>query len=96
MGEFDLDLQAVEDQIDEETDGSGRVVLGVLDGTTPDAEWIDLIDDGAVLVLDVEGDVNERAAGFAREIRDMDGDLVHFRGFLLVAPAGVHVDTDRL
>ena len=47
-------------------------------------------------MLSVDGDVNELAAGFARDIRDMDGELVHFRGFLIVAPPGVAVDTDRL
>jgi hypothetical protein len=68
----------------------------VLDGTTPDEEWIEAVDDGTVLVLHVNGDVNELAAGFAREVRDEGGELVHFRGFLLVAPPGVRIDTDRL
>jgi hypothetical protein len=96
MGEFDLDLQAVEDKIDDDTDGGRRIVLDVLDGTTPDEEWIEMVEDGVVLVLNVEGDVNERAAGFAREVRDLGGELVHFRGFLLIAPTGVSIDTDRL
>ncbi|QSG06702.1 DUF5779 family protein [Halapricum desulfuricans] len=96
MAEFDLDLQAVEDKLEggEETDS--RIVLDILDGSTPDAEWVELIEDDAVLVLSVEGDVNERAAGFAREVRDMGGELVHFRGFLIVTPPGVSVETDRL
>ena len=96
MGEFDLDLQAVEDKLDGTDAGDARIVLDILDGTTDDGEWLELIDQGAVLVLNVEGDVNELAAGFAREIRDIDGELVHFRGFLIVAPPGVMVDTDRL
>ncbi|WEL18098.1 MULTISPECIES: DUF5779 family protein [unclassified Halorhabdus] len=98
MGEFDLDLGAVESQLPDEDDESphGRIVLGVLDGTTPDEEWISLVDDGAVLVLNVEGDVNERAAGFARRIQDSGGSLMHFRGFLVVSPPGVEIDTDRL
>jgi hypothetical protein len=100
MADFDLDLRAVEDQIDDaEDDGgsvSGRIVLGVLDGTTPDEEWIESVRDGHVLVLAVEGDINERAAGFAREIKDAGGDLVHFRGFLIVSPPEVSVDTGRL
>lgn len=96
MGEFDLDLQAVEDKLDGTGDGDARIVLDILDGTTADEEWLGLIDDGVVLVLSVDGDVNELAAGFARDIRDMDGELVHFRGFLIVAPPGVSVDTDRL
>ena len=96
MGEFDLDLQAVEDKLDGTDGGDARIVLDILDGTTDDEEWLKLIEEGAVLVLNVEGDVNELAAGFAREIRDMEGELVHFRGFLIVAPPGVAVDTDRL
>lgn len=96
MGEFDLDLQTVEDHLDVETDERVRILLDVLDGTTEDEEWIDLVEDGNVLVLSVDGDVNDLAAGFAREVRDMDGELVHFRGFLLVAPQGVTIDTDRL
>ncbi|AGN01905.1 hypothetical protein L593_09800 [Salinarchaeum sp. Harcht-Bsk1] len=102
MSDFDLDLRAVEEHVEEaeaeeEQDGSGgRVVLDVLDGSTDDEEWLELIQGGNVLVLNVEGDVNELAAGFAREVRDADGDLVHFRGFLIVAPPGVEVDRDRL
>jgi hypothetical protein len=99
MGDFDgLDLQSVEDQLDGEEgpDGGGRVVLGVLDGTTPPEEWVDLVDSGAVLVLNVDGDLNELGAGFAREVSQAGGNLVHFRGFLVVSPPGVTVDTDRL
>ncbi|PSP82833.1 hypothetical protein BRC83_08455 [Halobacteriales archaeon QS_1_68_17] len=94
MSDIDLDLQSVEEQLD--GDREGRVVLGVLDGTTPDESWIGAVEDGAVLVLAVEGDVNERAAGFAREIRDAGGELMHFREFLIVTPPYVSIDTDRL
>lgn len=98
MSDFDLDLRAVEDQIDEgeEGDATGEVVLGVLDGTTDGNEWVTAIGEGKVLVLAVEGDVNERAAGFARDVRDEGGDLVHFRGFLVVTPPGIGIDTGRL
>jgi len=99
MSDFEgLDLQAVEDQMaaDEETGGSHRVVLGVLDGTTDDAEWVEAIEDGSVLVLNVDGDLNELASGFARPVKDAGGDLMHFRGFLIVTPAGVRIDTSRL
>jgi len=95
MTGIDLDLQAVEDQMD--GDGPGRrVELGVLDGTTPATEWVSAIESGAVLVLAVEGDVNERAAGFAREVRDGGGELMHFRDFLIVTPPGITIDADRL
>ena len=100
MGEFDgLDLQAVEDQLYDEDDGpegSHRVILAVLDGTTPPSEWVELVGSGAVLVLNVEGDLNELAAGFARDIKELGGQLTHFRGFLVVTPPGVDIDTDRL
>lgn len=96
MTEFDLDLRAVEDQLDGEEESETRVELGVLDGSTPAEEWIEAVEDDRVLVLAVDGDVNERAAGFAREVAERGGDIVHFRGFLVVAPPGVGVDTDRL
>lgn len=100
MGDFDgLDLQSVEDQMDEETEdggGSNRVVLGVLDGTTPPYEWLDIIESGVVLVLNVKGDLNELAAGFARDVKEEGGQLMHFRGFLIVTPPGVSIDADRL
>ncbi|MBZ6494556.1 MULTISPECIES: DUF5779 family protein [Natrinema] len=96
MSDFDLDLRAVEDHIDEELDLEGSIVLGVLDGTTPDDEWLESVSNGNVLVLNVEGDVNELAAGFARDLKEAGGSLVHFRGFLLVTPPGVDVSMDRL
>lgn len=93
---LDLDLQTAESELDGETEGSGNVVLAVLDGSTPDEEWIEEVERGSVLVLSVEGDLNRLAAGFAREIRDMGGELMHFREFLVVSPPGVEIDTDRL
>ncbi len=99
MSDFDgLDLQTVEDQIDDDVEGAsaGRVVLGVLDGSTPPEEWAETIEDGAVLVLNVEGDINELAAGFARDVKEAGGELMHFRGFLIVTPPGVRIDADRL
>lgn len=96
MGSFDLDLQAVETELDEAVDGDRSVVLGVLDGSTPPSEWVSAVGSGQVLLLHVEGDLNELAAGFAREIRDMGGNLVHFRGFLVVTPPEVRVDNSRL
>jgi hypothetical protein len=99
MSDFDgLDLQSVEDELDDDGDGgtTGRVVLGVLDGTTDPQEWVDTIDAGAVLVLNVEGDLNELAADFARDIKEGGGELMHFRDFLIVTPPGVDIDSDRL
>ena len=100
MSDFDgLDLQSVEEELDGSDDGgggSGRVVLGVLDGTTDPAEWISTVESGATLVLNVEGDLNELAADFARDIKEAGGELMHFRGFLVVTPPGVDIDSDRL
>lgn len=93
-----LDLQSVEDQLDdgEQPATSDRVVLGILDGTTPPEEWTELVDSGSVLVLSVEGELNELAAGFARDVKELGGELMHFRGFLIVTPPGVAIDTTRL
>jgi hypothetical protein len=97
MSGFDLDLGAVEQRMDEgDTDREGRVVLGVLNGTTPPAEWVETIEDGSVLVLSIDGDLNELAAGFARDVKEIGGELVHFRAFLIVTPPGIDIDTDRL
>jgi hypothetical protein len=100
MGDFELDLRAVEEHLDEATEGDGdaggQVVLGVLDGTTPSAEWAEAVDDGHVLVLAIEGDLNELAAGFAKEVSESGGDLVQFRDFLVVTPDGVDIDRSRL
>ncbi|GAB3422407.1 DUF5779 family protein [Haloparvum alkalitolerans] len=95
MSEWDLDLRHAEDQL-EEAGGSGSVVLGVLDGSTEPEEWVRNVEYGNVLVLSIEGDLNELAAGFARQIRDMGGELMHFRGFLVVTPPSVDIDSDRL
>lgn len=100
MSDFDgLDLQSVEDQLDEDNvgdGGAGRVVLGVLDGSTPPEEWIETVEAGSVLVLNVDGDINELAAGFARDVKSGGGELMHFRGFLVVTPPGVAIDANRL
>jgi hypothetical protein len=98
MSGFDLDLGAVERRMDEEgdADSEGRVVLGVLDGTTPPAEWVETIESGSVLVLSIEGELNELAAEFARDIKELGGELMHFRSFLIVTPPGIEIDTDRL
>ncbi|GAB6861435.1 DUF5779 family protein [Haloplanus litoreus] len=96
MSEFDLDLRNAEEQLEGGSDGGSEVVLGVLDGGTDPDEWIEAVEDGKILVLNVEGDLNRLAAGFAREIRDTGGTLMRFRGFLVVTPPGVGIDTDRL
>ena len=100
MSDFDgLDLQSVEEQLDTGDDGGGgssRVVLGILDGSTPAEEWLETVGEGSVLVLNIQGDLNELASGFARDVKDAGGELMHFRGFLIVTPPGVDIDSDRL
>ncbi|WP_101297468.1 DUF5779 family protein [Halegenticoccus soli] len=95
MSDFDLDLRGAEEQL-EEDEITGDVVLGVLNGETDPNTWIRHVDEGNVLVLAIEGDLNTLAAGFAREVRDMGGELMHFRRFLVVSPPGVEIDTDLL
>jgi hypothetical protein len=93
MSDFNLNLSEAEEHLDDEdTD----VVLGTLDGSTPAEEWIDAVRSGNVLVLAVEGDLNELAKGFARPVRDLGGGLTHFRQFLVVTPPDVEVDSSRL
>ncbi|MFC7203593.1 DUF5779 family protein [Haloferax namakaokahaiae] len=95
MGDFNLNLQTAEEHLDsEETEGG--VVLGVLDGSTEPEAWIDSVARGNVLFLAVEGDLNKLASTFARDIKDMGGNLMHFRKFLVITPPGVDIDTDKL
>jgi hypothetical protein len=97
MADFDLDLGAIEkDMVDEENGKDRRVVLGMLDGETPSEEWIEVVGGGNVLVLSIEGRLDDLAAEFAPEIDEAGGSLVHFRDFLIVAPPTVSIDTDRL
>ena len=97
MSDFDLDLRAMEEHIETaDDDESATIVLDVLDGSTPPEEHVETVTDGNVLVMCVDGDVNDLASGFAREIADAGGNLVHFRGFLIVTPQGVDVDNSRL
>lgn len=94
MSDFDLDLRNAESELEDA--GEGDVVLGVLDGTTDGEEWARAVDAGDVLVLAVEGDLNELAARFARDVKEDGGSLMHFRGFLIVAPEPTDIDADRL
>ncbi|SEK74512.1 DUF5779 family protein [Haloferax larsenii] len=95
MGDFNLNLQTAEEHLDGD-DAEGDVVLGVLDGSTPPEEWAESIARGNTLVLAIEGDLNKLASSFAREVKDMGGQLMHFRKFLIVSPPGVDIDTDNL
>lgn len=94
MSGFDLDLRGAEEELESDVDGD--VVLGILDGTTDPDAWVERVESGNLLVLAVEGDLNALASGFARDVKDMGGTLMHFRGFLIVAPQGVDIDTSQL
>jgi hypothetical protein len=97
MADFDLDLGAIEEDLeDDEERRDGRIVLDILDGETPPQEWIGLVEEGHVLVLSVEGSLEELAADFAPDIDEAGGSIVHFRDFLIAAPPTVTIDTDRL
>lgn len=97
---FDLDLQTVEQEIERGDDGDEqgdrRIVLGVLDGTTDEREWSETVENGGVLVLAIEGELSELATDLAPRVKEHGGNLVHFREFLIVTPASVNVDADRL
>jgi hypothetical protein len=95
MSEFDLDLRSAEEHLETDADDTD-VVLGVLDGETDPEEWARAVAQGKVLLLSVDGDLNDLASGFARDVKDRGGSLVHFRSFLVVAPPGVGVDSGRL
>lgn len=94
MSDFDLDLQSAEGEI-EFPDGDS-VVLGVLDGTTPGDEWVGTVEAGNTLVLDIDGELADLAASFAPRVKEMGGELMRFRGFLVVAPPAIDIDTGRL
>lgn len=94
MTDFNLDLRDAEAQLGDLP--SDEVVLGILNGETEPTEWVHAVTQGNVLVLSVEGDLNKLAAGFAREIKDMGGELMHFRKFLIVTPPETAINTDRL
>ncbi len=96
MSDFDLDLRAVEEHIEDETETETSIVLEVLNAATDEGMLLEAVSDGNVCVLYVEGDINQLAAGFAREIKESGGNLVHFRGFLIVTPPGIDVDTSHL
>ena len=98
MSDFNLNLSGAESHLEQVTgdDFDGNVILGVLDGDTDPNEWLAAIEAGNVLVLNVDGDLNELAEPFARPVVDLGGNLTHFRGFLIVTPPDAGIDTDRV
>jgi len=83
MSDFEgLDLQSVEDQMDEGTTATEGATASCWRYWTDRhrRRWIEMVEDGAVLVLDVDGDLNELASTFARDVKEAGGELMHFRG----------------
>ncbi|WP_416839704.1 DUF5779 family protein [Haloferax sp. DFSO52] len=95
MGDFNLNLQTAEEHLDED-EPEGDVVLGVLDGSTPPEEWVQSVARGNTLMLAIDGDLNKLASGFARDVKEIGGQLMHFRKFLVVTPPGVDINTENL
>ncbi|MFB6186010.1 MAG: DUF5779 family protein [Halobacteriaceae archaeon] len=94
---FELDLRRAEEEIQSEIeDTDEQVVLGILNGTTDPNEWIEEIQDGRILVLSVEGDLNKLAAPWAADVKDDGATLMRFREFLIVTPPSIEINTDRL
>ncbi|WP_266077434.1 DUF5779 family protein [Haladaptatus caseinilyticus] len=91
---FDLDLQTAESEMD--FDDDEQVILGILDGTTPVAKRIEAIERGNVLVLAIDGELNELAAELAPAVKKQGGNLVHFRKFLIISPPGLEINTSEL
>ena len=91
---FDLDLQTAEKEMDFADDE--RIILGVLDGTTPVEERVAAIEHGNVLVLAIDGDLSELAVDLAPAVKKCGGNLVHFRKFLIVSPPDLEIDTTEL
>ena len=95
MDAFNLDLAGAEEHLEGLADAD-RVVLGIVDGADNPSQWIELVDGGCVLVLSIEGPLEERVASFAEPIAEAGGTLMHFRGFLIVTPPGIEIDNGLL
>jgi hypothetical protein len=94
MDRFELNLESIEEELTETT--NQKIILGFLDGSIPGSEWIKELDSGNVVVLQVKGDLEELVHDIAPEIKQKGGSIVHFRGFLILAPPGIFVDNERL
>jgi MinD-like ATPase involved in chromosome partitioning or flagellar assembly len=93
MGEFDLDLGSIEENMPED---DRRVILDVLDGSSSGEQWVRDVASGNVLVLHVRGELDELVGEFAEDIKEFGGSITHFRSFLVIVPPDVEIDTDRL
>ena len=94
MDPYELDLESVEEALDLSTDQ--KIILGFLDGSVPESEWISELELGNVLVLQIKGELETLIQEIAPHIKENGGSIVHFRGFLIITPSTISVDNTRL
>ncbi len=94
MDPYELDLESVEEGLDLSTDQ--KIILGFLDGSVPESEWISELELGNVLVLQIKGELEALIQEIAPHIKENGGSIVHFRGFLIITPSTISVDNTRL
>ncbi len=93
MAEFDLDLGTIESEIDT---SDRRLVLGKLDGETPEQTWIEEVEAGNILVLGIIGELHIVAADLTNSVSEIGGSIVHFRDMLIITPPGIPIDRSHL
>ena len=94
MDSYELDLESVEEALDLSEDQ--KIILGFLDGSVPESEWISELELGNVLVLQIKGELEDLIQEVAPYIKENGGSIVHFRGFLIITPSTISVDNPRL
>ncbi len=94
MDSYELDLESVEEALDLSEDQ--KIILGFLDGSVPESEWISELELGNVLVLQIKGELEDLIQEVAPYIKENGGSIVHFRGFLIITPSTISVDNTRL
>ena len=94
MDPYEIDLESAEEALDLPTDQ--KIILGFLDGSVPESEWVSELELGNVLVLQVKGELETLIQKIAPHIKENGGSIVHFRGFLIITPSTISVDNTRL
>ena len=94
MDPYELDLESVEEALDLSTDQ--KIILGFLDGSVPESEWITELELENILVLQIKGELEDLIQEVAPYIKENGGSIVHFRGFLIITPSTISVDNTRL
>tara|TARA_A100001037_G_scaffold305907_1_gene347992 strand:- start:2336 stop:2623 length:288 start_codon:yes stop_codon:yes gene_type:complete len=94
MDTYELDLESVEEALDLSSDQ--KLVLGFLDGVTPESEWINELELGNVLILQIKGELETLIQEIAPYVKDKGGTAMRFREFLILSPPNISVDNTRL